>query len=334
MKTRQLGIKGPHVSAIGVGALSFSNFYGSAEDEGSHKVLRAALDLGINHVDTSNVYGNGRSETVIGSFLAMQGKLKEDLFTIASKVGICRDTETGQRYFDNSESHIRDQLDKTLKRLGINSLDLYYIHRRDESIPIEEVAGTMMKLVEEGKIKSYGFSEIAPSSLKLAQSVGYVAAVQSEYSLSTRNPEMGLTQLTQASGTALVAFSPVGRSLLTDNPHTEERISDMDFLKENPRFIEPNLSHNIRITNAFRKLAGELSISASGLAIAWLLHQGDNIIPIPGTRTVKHLEELTEGAQRKLSREELALIGDVLPIGWAHGNRYSVNQSKAVEQYC
>ena len=111
-------------------------------------------------------------------------------------------------------------------------------------------------------------------------------------------------------------------------------IDNMDFLKENPRFIEPNLSHNIRITNAFRKLAGELSISASGLAIAWLLHQGDNIIPIPGTRTVKHLEELTEGAQRKLSREELALIGDVLPIGWAHGNRYSVNQSKAVEQYC
>mgnify|MGYP005666743531 FL=1 len=334
MKTRQLGMHGPHVSAIGVGALSFSNFYGTAEDEESHKVLDAALDLGINHIDTSNVYGNGRSETVIGSFLSKQGKLKGQLFTIASKVGICRDSETGQRYFDNTESHIRDQLDKSLKRLGVEALDLYYIHRRDETIPIEDVAGTMGKLVEEGKIKSYGFSEIAPSSLKLAQSVGYVAAVQSEYSLSTRNPEMGLTQLTKASGTALVAFSPVGRSLLTHNPHTEERISGMDFLKENPRFVEPNLSRNIAITDTFRNLADELSISASGLAIAWLLHQGDNIIPIPGTRKVKHLKELAEGARRNLSSEESALIEEALPIGWAHGNRYSLSQSKAVEQYC
>lgn len=334
MKTRQLGIHGPRVSAIGVGALSFSNFYGTAEDKGSHKVLDAALDLGINHIDTSNVYGNGRSERVIGSFLSKQGKLKDQLFTIASKVGICRNAETGQRYFDNTEGHIRDQLNKSLERLGVEAIDLYYIHRRDEKIPIEDVAGTMGKLITEGKIKSFGFSEIAPSSLKLAQSEGHVAAVQSEYSLSTRNPEMGLTQLTKTSGTALVAFSPVGRSLLTDNPHTEERILDMDFLKENPRFIEPNLSRNVGITNNFRKLADEFNISASGLAIAWLLHQGDNIIPIPGTRTVKHLEELAEGARRNLSKEELVLIEETLPIGWAHGNRYSLSQSKAVEQYC
>ena len=334
MKTRQLGMHGPQVSAIGVGALSFSDFYGLAKDEGSHKILSSALDLDINHIDTSNVYGNGRSETVIGSFLGKQGKIKDQLFTIASKVGICRNLETGQRYFDNSDAHIRDQLDKSLARLGVDTLDLYYIHSRDETIPIEEVAGTMSQLVQEGKIKSYGFSEIAPSSLKLAHSVSHVAAVQSEYSLSTRNTELGLTQTTKALGTALVAFSPVGRSLLTDSPHTEERISGIDFLKENPRFIEPNLSRNIEASNAFRKLASEFSISASGLAIAWLLHQGENIIPIPGTRSVDHLKELAEGAQRDLSIDELRLIEDVLPVGWAHGNRYSVGQTVAVEQYC
>ncbi|MDA0237597.1 MAG: aldo/keto reductase [Proteobacteria bacterium] len=334
MKIRQLGMHGPHVSAIGVGAMSFSDFYGLAKDEDSHEILSTALDLDINHIDTSNVYGNGRSETVIGSFLKKQGKLKNRLFTIASKVGICRNKENGQRYFDNSEVHIRDQLEKSLGRLGVETLDLYYIHRRDETIPIEEVAGTMSQLIKEGKIKSYGFSEIAPSSLKLAHSVSHVAAVQSEYSLSTRNPELGLTQTTKALGTALVAFSPVGRSLLTDSPHTAERISGMDFLKENPRFIAPNLSRNIKATNAFRKLAGEFAISASGLAIAWLLHQGEHIIPIPGTRSVAHLKELAEGAQRNLTINELKLIEEALPVGWAHGSRYSVGQTVAVEQYC
>ncbi len=334
MKTRQLGIHGPRVSAIGVGALSFSDFYGLAKDEGSHEILKMALDLGINHIDTSNVYGNGRSETVIGSFLKKQGTQKNQLFTIASKVGICRNKNTGQRYFDNSETHIRDQLEKSLHRLGLDALDLYYIHRRDETIPIEEVAGTMSQLVTEGKIKSYGFSEIAPSSLKLAHSVSHVAAVQSEYSLSTRNPELGLTQTTKALGTALVAFSPVGRSLLTDSPHTTDRISKMDFLKENPRFIAPNLNRNVEATNAFRRLAADFSISASGLAITWLLHQGKNIIPIPGTRSVKHLKELAEGVRRDLSIDELRLIEEVLPVGWAHGNRYSAGQTAAVEQYC
>ena len=145
---------------------------------------------------------------------------------------------------------------------------------------------------------------------------------------------MGLTQLTKSSGTALVAFSPVGRSLLTDQPHTAELIAHMDFLKENPRFIEPNLSRNVQVAANFRKIADDLSISASGLAIAWLLHQGENIIPIPGTRTVKHLEELAKGARRNLTQEELALIDSTLPIGWAHGNRYSISQAKAVEQYC
>ncbi|MEL0031111.1 MAG: aldo/keto reductase, partial [Betaproteobacteria bacterium] len=153
MDKRTLGKNGPDVSAIGVGALSFSNFYGEATDEGSHEILNKSLEMGIDHIDTSNVYGNGRSETVIGSFLEKQGRQKNELFKIASKVGIRRDEATGKRFFDNSEAHIREQLEGSLKRLGLDTLDLYYVHRRDASIPIEDVTGTMCQLVKEGKIR-------------------------------------------------------------------------------------------------------------------------------------------------------------------------------------
>jgi aryl-alcohol dehydrogenase-like predicted oxidoreductase len=334
MDKRTLGKNGPDVSAIGVGALSFSNFYGEATDEGSHEILNKSLEMGIDHIDTSNVYGNGRSETVIGSFLEKQGRQKNDLFKIASKVGIRRNEATGKRFFDNSEAHIREQLEGSLKRLGLDTLDLYYIHRRDASIPIEDVTGTMCQLVKEGKIRAFGFSEIAPTSLMLANSVGHVAAVQSEYSLSTRSPEMGLTQLTKELGTALVAFSPVGRSLLTDDPHPNERAQNLDFLKVNPRFQEPNLTRNIEAGAKFRALASDLGLSAAGLSIAWLLHQDSNIIPIPGTRSVKHLAELVKGANSKLDSQTLTAIEAALPIGWVHGDRYSPDQWMAVERYC
>ena len=334
MKDRRLGKNGARVSPIGIGAMSFTDFYGRANDEESHQVLDAALDLGINHIDTSNIYGNGRSESVIGSYLQKQGAQKNSLFKIASKVGICKDEKTGGRYFNNSEKHIKDELHKTLARLGLDSLELYYIHRRDTSIPIEEVTETMQSLVQDGKIQSFGFSEISPSSLRRAQVISHVAAVQSEYSLSTRSTELGLNQLTEESGTALVAFSPVGRSLLTDSPHSPETSRKLDFLKENPRFNDINLPKNLKIVQTYRELASDLNLSAAGLAIAWLLHQGENIIPIPGTRSVKHLEEFVTGANRSLTSEEIAQVERVLPVGWAHGDRYSENQWQAVERYC
>ncbi len=333
MKTRNLGNAGTTVSAVGIGAMSFSDFYGPTDTEKSHAVLRKALDLGIDHIDTSNVYGAGVSEERIGSFLKNQGARKNDLFKIATKAGIKRGDD-GRKSFDNSFDHLRSELDKSLKRLGVEQIELFYVHRRDPDWAIEEVAGTLAELVKSGKIKQFGFSEIAPTSLQLAADIHPVGAVQSEYSLSTRLPELGLIQRTRELGASFVAFSPVGRSLLTDHPHSFEISQSIAFLKENPRFLEPNYHRNIAATDRFRMLAKEMGYKTAALAIAWLLHQGEHILPIPGTRSVSHLEELAAGADLSLSESDLQAIEHCLPIGWAHGDRYSAAQWNGPERYC
>jgi len=331
MQKRQLGAGGPQVSAIGIGAMSFSNFYGPTTTKQSHDILRTALELGIDHIDTANVYGGGVSEQVIGEFLAeLKGPCP---FTIATKASINRDPETGVRSFSNSPEHLEAELDKSLKRMGLERVELFYVHRRDPSIPIEDVTETLAGFVKAGKIGCFGFSEIAPSSLRRANAVAPVAAVQSEYSLSTRSPEMGLVQACAELGTALVAFSPVGRALLTDTPPSPQSISVAPFLQGNPRFSEENLAANLRITDKFRAFAGEMGTSAAALAIAWLLHQGPQVIPIPGTRSIEHLKQLANGASLKLSSDDLLAIEEILPIGWAHGDRYSQAQWTGPERY-
>ena len=334
MKQRRLGKHGPMISPIGIGAMSFSNFYGRTSEADSHAILNTALDEGVTHIDTADIYGPLTSEEVIGSFLARQGSQRNDMFSIATKAGIARDADTGKRYFDNSAAYLESRLDASLIRLGVDHVDLFYVHRRDADTPIEEVVDTLAALVKSGKTRSFGFSEIAPASLRRAASRHHVAAVQSEYSLSVRAPELGLTQATAALDTALVAFSPVGRSLLTDTPHDAAKAATMPFLKENPRFQEPNLSENFRLTAAFRDLAADLGTSAAGLSIAWLLHQQDNVIPIPGTRSPAHLRELCAGARLALGESDLAAIDAVLPVGWAHGDRYSAGQWVGPERYC
>lgn len=329
MKTRKLGKDGPEVSAIGYGAMSFSDFYGPATDEGSMAILDACLDLGITHIDTANVYGMGRSETVIGQWLKKRGG--ENPFTIATKCGITSDPD--QR-LNNDRAHMTQALDDSLSRLGVEAIDLYYVHRRDTRFEIEEVVETLAGFVQAGKVKAIGFSEIAPSSLRRAAAVHPIAAVQSEYSLSTRSPEMGLVQACAELGTTLVAFSPVGRALLTDRPHAASAVQDMAWMKGNPRFNEPNLSHNLKYNAKFRALAAEMETSAAALAIAWVLHQGEHILPIPGTRHIEHLQEAVDGAALNLNAEDLARIETVLPIGWAHGDRYSTAQWAGPERYC
>ncbi len=333
MQKRNLGNTGTTVSAVGIGGMSFCDFYGPTNTEKSHAILRKALDLGIDHIDTSNVYGTGVSEERIGLFLKDQGAGKNDLFKIATKAGIRRGDD-GRNHFDNSSDHLRSELDKSLKRLGVEQIELFYIHRRDPNYPVEEVTGTLVELVKSGKIKQFGFSEIAPTSLQLAANIHPVGAVQSEYSLSTRSPELGLVQKTKDLGTSLVTFSPVGRSLLTDSPHSFEKSQSIAFLKTNPRFLEPNYSRNIAATDRFRLLAKEMGKKTASLAIAWLLHQGEHILPIPGTRSVSHLEDLAAGADLLLSKSDLQAIENCLPVGWAHGDRYSVAQWNGPEKYC
>lgn len=329
MKQRKLGQNGPTVSVVGYGAMSFTDFYGPASDDSSMDILDACLECGITHLDTSNVYGMGRSETVIGNWLRRRGG--EPPFTIATKGGVTREAE---RPFNNERAYLEQALDASLERLGVEAVDLYYVHRRDPAVEIEEVTETLAGLVKAGKVKAIGFSEIAPSSLRRAHAVHPVAAVQSEYSLSTRSAEMGLVQTCAEIGASLVAFSPVGRALLTDRPHQADAIATMAFMKGNPRFIEPNLSANLAITDRFRSLAAEMGVAAGSLAIAWLTHQGDHVLPIPGTRQRSHLSELAIGGGLDLTDADLARIDEVLPIGWAHGERYSAGQWVGPEKYC
>ncbi|MCA0997078.1 aldo/keto reductase [Alloyangia pacifica] len=331
MKTMRMGQGGPELPAFGIGAMSFADFYGETTDANSHAVLDAAVEAGVRHVDTSNVYGMGRSEKAIGSWLKARSGGREMLH-IATKAGITKDA-AGKRCYDNSPEHLEAELDGSLKRLGVEQVDLFYVHRREQARPIEEVTQTLAGLVKKGKIAAFGFSEIAPSSLRRAAAVHPVAAVQSEYSLQTRIVELGLVQACAELGTALVAFSPVGRSLLTDHPLSREAVAASAFMSVNPRFVEPNLTANLAITDKFRALAAEMGVPAAGLSIAWLLSRGEHIIPIPGTRSVDHLRELLAGTKIALSAEDVARIEEVLPVGWAHGDRYSAAQANGPESY-
>ncbi|WP_353474436.1 aldo/keto reductase [Salipiger sp. H15] len=332
MKTVRMGPAGPELPAFGIGAMSFADFYGPTTEANSFAVLDAAAAAGVVHIDTSNVYGMGRSESAIGAWLKANPGARETLH-IATKAGITKDAQ-GNRAFDNSAAHLEAELDGSLKRLGIEQVDLFYVHRREAARPIEEVTETLAALVAKGKTASFGFSEIAPSSLRRAAAVHPVAAVQSEYSLATRFTELGLSQACAELGTALVAFSPVGRSLLTDSPIPAETIAANPFLAGNPRFMAPNLAANLALTDRFRALAAEMGLPAAGLAIAWLLSRGDHVIPIPGTRSVAHLKELLTGLEARLTEEDLARIDAVLPVGWAHGDRYSAQQHVGPENFC
>ncbi|MGH1354885.1 MAG: aldo/keto reductase [Thalassovita sp.] len=332
MKLRKLGKNGPEISALGIGAMSFAEFYGPTTEENSFAVLSAALDAGVTHIDTANVYGMGRSERAIGQFLRDNPGTREQ-FHIATKAAITKDDD-GNRCFKNSLEHLESELDKSLEKLGVDHVDLFYVHRRQDDMPIEEVAGHMNILKEKGKIKAIGLSEIAPYTLRRAATEAQIDAVQNEYSLSTRLPEMGLVQACAELGTTLVAFSPVGRALLTDNPIPKERIPELGFMKVNPRFLEPNYSLNLAATDPLRAYAGELGVPTAALAIAWVLAQGEHIIAIPGTRSTGHFAELVTGANLDLTPDQLTKIEDILPVGWAYGDRYSAGQNVGPERYC
>lgn len=321
----------PH--RFGIGAMSFGNFYGPTTEANSHAILDAAIEMGVTHIDTSNVYGMGGSEIAIGTFFKMRGPSVKDHFHIATKAGITRD-ENGKRLFRNDLEHLEAELDQSLARMGLDAVDLFYIHRRQEDMPIEEAAGALAALVDNGKTKTIGFSEIAPSSLRRAAAEHPIAAVQSEYSLASRAPDLGLVQACAELGTALVAFSPVGRSLLTDSPFRPDVVPTLPFLADNPRFLSPNYEANIEAIKPFREFANELGEPTAALAIAWVIQRGDHVVPIPGTRSVAHFQELVRGAHLTLEDDVLARIDAMLPVGWAHGDRYSNAQWIGPERYC
>ena len=327
MQRRRLGKNGLEVGAVGLGCMSFGGIYGATDMAESHRTLARALDLGVDHLDTANIYGEGVAEEAIGAFV----KDHPNRFTIATKAGIKNKPVRG---FDNSPEHLRASLEASLKRLGVDHVALFYVHRREQSRPIEDVMETLVRLKEEGKIGAIGLSEISPATLERANAVHHVAAVQNEYSLWTRLPELGLLQATKRLGTALVAFSPVGRGIFSSTPVDPARFGEGDFRRLNPRFIEPNFGYNSAYVGKFAAFAKERGLSPATLAIAWTLARGEHVIPIPGTRSAAHLEEDAAAAEIVLSPSDLDAIEAILPVGFAHGDRYSEGQANGPERYC
>jgi aryl-alcohol dehydrogenase-like predicted oxidoreductase len=316
------------VGEIGFGAMSFAGFFGSTDAATSYRTLDKALELGITHIDTALIYGPYVSEDFIGEYLRRNPAVRQK-FSIATKGGI----QPSPRKVDNSPSFLRDCLEGSLKRLGVDSVDLYYVHRREHDIPIEDVTGTLARFKQEGKIRGLGFSEISPASLQRAASVHPIAAVQSEYSLWTRLPELGLLQACKRLGTAFVAFSPLARGVLSDTGVDPSKMAANDFRRNIPRLVEPNWGFNMKMVEALRAFAKSRGWSTEALAIAWVLQQHDHIIPIPGTRTAEHLMEDATATNIKLSAADLAEIEAIMPIGSVHGNRYSLEQQGASEHY-
>ncbi len=328
MKQRQLGKNGPMVGEIGLGAMSFANFLGPTDKPTSHRTLDKALDLGITHIDTALIYGPNISEDFIGEYLEKNPSARKR-FSIATKGGIVPDP----RKIDNSPAFMRECLEGSLKRLKVDSVDLYYVHRRDHTIPIEDVTGTLVRFKDEGKIRGIGFSEISPASLQRASSVHHIAAVQNEYSLWTRLPELGMLQACKKLGTAFVAFSPLARGVLSERIIDPAILPDSDFRKKIPRWVEPNWSFNLKMLNAFRAFAKSHGWTAQALALAWVLHQHDHIIPIPGTRTADNLTEDAAASNITLPPQDITEIETIIPLGSVHGNRYTPEQQGSAEQY-
>jgi aryl-alcohol dehydrogenase-like predicted oxidoreductase len=327
MKHRQLGPDGPMVSAIGLGCLSFGGIFGATTPDDSLRCLDAAWDQGITFLDTANIYGAGVSETVIGDWL----RTRKHRPVIATKAGI---VPGANRRIDNSAAYLRAELEGSLRRLGTDHVDLFYIHRHEADRPIEEVAHTLATLVHEGKIGGYGMSEVAPYTLARAHAVHPVRAVQNEYSLWTRQPDLGLIQLCAALGTAFVPFSPLARGALGHTMLDPTTLIPGEFRTQIPRFSPENWPLNQPRIAAFHSYAADCGLSPAALAIAWVLAQGDHLIPIPGTRTASHLAHWVTASEITLTPENHHEIARLLPAGWAFGDRYNDDQAATVERYC
>ena len=328
MEKRKLGFDGPNVSAISLGCMSFAGNYGNALKSECFQCLDMANDLGITFLDTAELYGKGYSEELIGEYQFSRKKK----FHIATKGGIIVGGKRGEN--DNSEKALRRSLEGSLRRLRVEYVELYYIHRRDLSIEIEEVVHTLTKFKSEGKIGGFGFSEISPSSLRRAHAVSPISAVQNEYSLWTRYPDLGMIQTCLELGVCFVAFAPLGRGMLTDTFPNPSNFLGTDTRKSNPRFLEPNFSANCKHISTFRKFAHSRGWKTSATALAWILDQEKHIVPIPGTKNTLHMKEWFESTKIVFSEDDREEIKRILPVGFAHGDRYSDEQIIGIERYC
>ncbi|QQU54795.1 aldo/keto reductase [Serratia liquefaciens] len=320
MQQRKLGPTGPLVSALGLGCMGMSDFYSTAHDEQEAiATLHRALELGVTLLDTADMYGPHTNEQLIGK--AIKGK-RQQVF-LATKFGIVRDpANPAARGVSSRPEYIRRSVEGSLKRLGVEVIDLYYQHRVDPEVPIEEVVGTMADLISEGKIRYIGLSEASVATLERAHKVHPITALQTEYSLWTRDAEQGVLAACERLGIGFVPYSPLGRGFLTGAIQRPEDLDADDFRRSNPRFQGENFARNLALVEKVTELAKQKGVAPSQLALAWVLAQGEHIVPIPGTKRRRYLEENIAAAELTLSAVELAAIEAVFPLQAAAGARY------------
>jgi aryl-alcohol dehydrogenase-like predicted oxidoreductase len=317
MQKRTLGADGPAVSAIGLGCMGMSDFYGPAEDARSIEVIHHALDAGIDFFDTADMYGVGENEKLVGRAL----KERRNEAVLATKFGNVRAPDGRMLGVSGDPEYVRQACEASLRRLDVDTIDLYYQHRVDPGTPIEETVGAMAELVKEGKVRYLGLSEASPATIRRANAVHPIAALQTEYSLWSREPEAELLGLCRELGITFVAYSPLGRGFLTGAIRTRDDLTEGDWRLNHPRFSDENLERNLALAETVRELAKFKGCTPAQLALAWLLsHNG--IVPIPGTRSRERLDENAAAAGIELSAEELERVEAALPAGVAAGDRY------------
>ena len=318
MQTRRLGSEGLGVSAQGLGCMGMSEFYGSADEDEAIATIHRALELGITFLDTADMYGPFANEKLVGRAIAG----RRDEVVLATKFGNERAEDGSFLGINGNPDYVHRACDASLRRLGVDHIDLYYQHRVDKTVPIEETAGAMAELVEQGKVRHLGLSEASPQTIRRAHAVHPITALQSEYSLWTRDPEDAVLPTVRELGIGFVAYSPLGRGFLSGAITKPEDLPADDFRRRNPRFQRENFDKNLELVDRVREIAAEKDVTPGQLALAWLLHRGDDIVPIPGTKRRRYLEENAAASEIELTHDDLARIDEAAPAGAAAGERY------------
>ena len=319
MDHRALGTQGLTVSAEGLGCMGMSEFYGSADESEATATIRRALDVGIDLLDTADQYGVGANEQLVGDAVAD----RRDEVVLATKFGIVRDpNDRASRGVNGRPDYVHQACDASLRRLGVDHIDLYYQHRVDPDVAIEETVGAMAELVDAGKVRFLGLSEAGSETIRRAHAVHPISALQSEYSLWTRDPEVEVLGTLRELGIGLVAYSPLGRGFLTGQISSPEDFEPGDFRRQNPRFQGENFTRNLQLVDRVREIAREKDCTPGQLALAWVLAQGPDVVPIPGTKRRTYLDENAQAVEIELSADDLARIDEAAPAGSASGDRY------------